>query len=209
MSTALILVDIQNDFLPGGSLAVGDGDAIIDHVVSLLKDRGRYELIVATQDWHPPNHGSFASSHPGAKPFEVGELGGLEQVLWPDHCVQGESGARLHPEIRAALVSVTESGQRSLIIQKGQHIDVDSYSAFYDNARVHDTGLHRALQSYDIKAVEIVGLAFDYCVKFTALDAASLGYRTSVLLQGTRPVDPAAAETVRAELEAAGVDCRG
>lgn len=209
MSTALILVDIQNDFLPGGSLAVGDGDAIIDYVVSLMKDSGRYELVVATQDWHPAKHGSFASSHPGARPFEMGELGGREQMLWPDHCVQGQPGARLHPEIRKTLAGITENGQRILLIQKGQHVDVDSYSAFFDNARMHDTGLHRALQSYDITQVEIVGLAFDYCVKFTALDAASLGYHTAVLLQGTRPVDPAAAEAVTAELEAAGVDCRG
>ncbi len=207
MGRALIVVDMQNDFLPGGSLAVGDGDVIIDYVVSLMRDTGRYDLVVATQDWHPSNHGSFASSHPGAQPFEVGELGGLEQVLWPDHCVQGESGARLHPEIRETLVTITENGQRSLIIQKGQHVDVDSYSAFFDNARIHDTGLHRALQSYAINAVEIVGLAFDYCVKFTALDAVSMGYGTAVLLQGTRPVDPAAAETIKAELEAAGVDC--
>ncbi|MEJ2057620.1 MAG: bifunctional nicotinamidase/pyrazinamidase [Desulfofustis sp.] len=209
MSTALILVDIQNDFLPGGSLAVGVGVSFFEYVISLMKDTERYELVVATQDWHPPTHGSFASSHPGAEPFEMGELNGLEQVLWPDHCVQGQAGARLHPDIRETLIGITESGQRSLIIQKGQHVDVDSYSAFFDNARLHDTGLHRALQSYAVNGVEIVGLAFDYCVKFTALDAASLGYNTAVLLQGTRPVDPAAAETVMAELEAAGVECRG
>jgi len=209
MSRALIIVDIQNDFLPGGSLEVGDGDSIIDYVVSLMKESDRYELVVATQDWHPADHGSFASSHPGARPFEMGRLGGLEQVLWPDHCVQGASGARLHQTIRKTLISITENGQRSLIIQKGQYVDVDSYSAFFDNARAHDTGLHRALQSYDISEVEIVGLAFDFCVKFTALDAASLGYQTSVLLEGTRPVDPAAFETTRAELEAAGIVCKG
>lgn len=208
MSRALIIVDIQNDFLPGGSLEVGDGDSIIDYVVSRMKEGDRYELVVATQDWHPPGHGSFASAHAGAKPFDVGELGGLEQVLWPDHCVQGSSGARLHHEIRETLITITGNGQRSLIIQKGLHTDVDSYSAFFDNARVHDTGLHKALQSYAVKEVEIVGLAFDFCVKFTALDAASLGYQTAVLLEGTRPVDPAAAETIRAELEAAGIVCK-
>ena len=208
MSRALIMVDIQHDFLPGGSLAVGNGDEIIDYVVSLMKDSGRYELVVATQDWHPAGHGSFASAHPGAHPFDLGELSGVEQVLWPDHCVQGESGARLHATIRKTLIAITENGQRSLIIKKGQHVEVDSYSAFFDNNHAHDTGLHRALQSYDISAVDIVGLAFDFCVKFTALDAASLGYQTSVLLQGTRAVDPAAFAPVKAELEAAGVSCR-
>jgi len=209
MSKALIMVDIQNDFLPGGSLAVGGGDAIIDYVVSLMESTDRYELMVATQDWHPADHGSFASAHPGANPFDLGELSGLEQVLWPDHCVQGASGARLHEVIRTTLIEMTEKGSRSLIIQKGQHVEVDSYSAFFDNGRIHDTGLHKALQSYGITAVEIVGLAFDYCVKFTALDAASLGYQTSVLLQGTRAVDPASFDAIKAELEAAGVVCQG
>ncbi len=207
MNRALIIVDIQNDFLPGGSLAVGQGDVIIGFVVSLMKRTEHYQLVVATQDWHPPGHGSFASAHPGAQPFDVGELGGAEQVLWPDHCVQGESGARLHPGIGEELIRMTENGQRTLIIKKGQHLEVDSYSAFFDNAREHDTGLHRALQAYDVDTVEIVGLAFDYCVKFTAIDAVSLGYKTSVLLQGTRSVVPSAADATRAELEAAGVTC--
>lgn len=207
MSKALIIVDIQNDFLPGGSLAVSQGDTIIDFVTSLMNKTAHYALVVATQDWHPPGHGSFASAHPGAQPFDVGELGGAEQVLWPDHCVQGKSGARLHPVIGEELIRIAEKGQRTLIIKKGQHLEVDSYSAFFDNAREHDTGLHRALQAYDVDAVEIVGLAFDYCVKFTALDAASLGYQTTVLLQGTRSVDPSTADATSAELEAAGVAC--
>jgi nicotinamidase/pyrazinamidase len=208
MKKALIIVDMQADFLPGGSLAVAEGDQVIPYIVELMDEADSYELIVATQDWHPPGHGSFASAHPGAKPFDLGELHGLEQVFWPDHCVQGEKGARIHPLIMQPLITLTESGQRSLIIKKGQHLEVDSYSAFFDNARQNDTGLHRALQSYEISAVDIVGLAFDYCVKFTALDAASLGYATSVLLQGTRPVDPATAEATKAELEAAGVHCQ-
>ena len=207
MSRALIIVDIQNDFLPGGSLAVDGGDAIIDFVIARMNRTAQYELIVATQDWHPAGHGSFASAHDGKNPFDLGELGGQEQVLWPDHCVQGEPGARLHTAVREELIRITESGQRTLIIKKGQHPEVDSYSAFFDNARRHDTGLHRALTAYGIKAVEIVGLAFDYCVKFTALDAASLGYATSVLLEGTRCVDPAAERSTRAELEAAGIAC--
>lgn len=205
MSKALIMVDIQNDFLPGGSLAVGDGDKIIPFVRGLMQETGRYELIVATQDWHPQDHGSFASAHAGAKPFELGELHGLAQVFWPDHCIQGEEGARLQVDVRELLVDITKTGQRTLIIKKGVHSEVDSYSAFFDNARKHDTGLHLALQSFEIEAVEIVGLAFDYCVKFTALDAASLGYETSVLTAGTRSVDPGSARATRAELEAAGI----
>ena len=189
-------------------MAVAGGDAVIPFVSDLMNKKGRYELIVATQDWHPPGHGSFASAHQGARPFGLGELNGLEQVLWPDHCVQGQDGARIHPDIMQPLISITETGQRTLIIKKGQHLEVDSYSAFFDNARRHDTGLHRALQSYEISAVDVVGLAFDYCVKFTALDAASLGYATTVLLQGTRSVDPTTVETTTAELEAAGVCCR-
>lgn len=204
MKRALLVVDIQNDFLPSGSLAVEEGDVILPFVAALMKQKNRYELIVATQDWHPPGHGSFASAHPGAKPFEMGELSGLEQVFWPDHCVQGEEGARIHRDILQPLIKITETGQRTMIIKKGQHVEVDSYSAFFDNARRHDTGLHRALQSYEIKEVDIVGLAFDYCVKFTALDAVSLGFETTVLLQGTRSVDPTAAEATISELEAAG-----
>jgi nicotinamidase/pyrazinamidase len=207
MKKALIIVDMQADFLPGGSLAVAEGDLVIPYIVARMDEAESYELIVASQDWHPPGHGSFASAHPGCKPFDMGELNGLEQVFWPDHCVQGEEGARIHSAIMKSLVSKTETGQRTLIIKKGQHLEVDSYSAFFDNARRNDTGLHRALQSYAISAVDIVGLAFDYCVKHTALDAASLGYATSVLLQGTRPVDPTNTEATKAELEAAGVRC--
>ncbi len=208
MSRALIIVDVQNDFLPGGALAVADGDAILAFVLRLMREEGRYELIVATQDWHQQGHGSFSSSHPGRQPFELGELDGLAQMLWPDHCIAGSEGARLAEEIRQTLVDITRQGQRSLIIQKGQDPRVDSYSAFFDNARRHDTGLHRALQAYGITEVEVVGLAFDYCVKFTALDSASLGYQTSILLEGTRAVDPASAAQINAELKAAGVVCR-
>ena len=207
MKKALIIVDMQADFLPGGSLAVAEGDQVIPYIVGLMDEADSYDVIIATQDWHPPGHGSFASAHPGTKPFDLGELNGLEQVFWPDHCVQGEEGARIHSDIMQPLIALTESGQRSLIIKKGQHLEVDSYSAFFDNARRNDTGLHRALQSYEIGEVDIVGLAFDYCVKFTALDAASLGYATSVLLPGTRSVDPTTSVATKAELEAAGVSC--
>ena len=207
MSRALIIVDVQYDFLPGGNLAVAESDAIIPVVIDLMTTGGRYDLIIATQDWHPTDHGSFASVHEGAQTFDLGELDGLEQVFWPDHCVQGEDGARLHEAVLEKLVSITESGAKTLIIKKGQNRDVDSYSAFFDNARRNDTGMHKALQSYEIEAVDVVGLAFDYCVKFTALDAASLGYKTRVLLNGTRSVDPTTVESTVGELEAAGVNC--
>lgn len=206
MSRALIIVDIQNDFLSGGALAVPDGEAIISFVVQQMR-QAPYNLVVATQDWHPPDHGSFASSHQDREPFQMAELDGLEQMLWPDHCLAGSDGARLAEEIREVLIEITAQGQKSLIIQKGQDLRVDSYSAFFDNARRHDTGLHRALQAYDVSEVEVVGLAFDYCVKYTALDAASLGYATRVLLEGTRAVEPASSDRIISELSRAGVVC--
>lgn len=206
MSRALIIVDIQNDFLSGGALAVPDGEAIISFVVQQMR-QAPYNLVVATQDWHPPDHGSFASSHQDREPFQMAELDGLEQMLWPDHCLAGSDGARLAEEIREVLIEITTQGQKSLIIQKGQDLRVDSYSAFFDNARRHDTGLHRALQAYDVSEVEVVGLAFDYCVKYTALDAASLGYATRVLLEGTRAVEPASSDRIISELSRAGVVC--
>ncbi|BDD89014.1 bifunctional nicotinamidase/pyrazinamidase [Desulfofustis limnaeus] len=207
MKRALLVTDIQNDFLPGGALAVPDGDAIIPYVLKLMRDRSRYDLLVVIQDWHPRNHGSFASNHPGAEPFALGELAGLPQVFWPDHCVQGTKGAHLHPQISDCLAEMVKGGAAAIIIQKGQDSQVDSYSAFFDNARRHDTGLDRALEEYAIEAVDIVGLAFDYCVRATALDAASLGYRTRVLLNGTRSIDTSVLQAVIAELTAAGVIC--
>lgn len=207
MKRALLVTDIQNDFLPGGALAVPDGDAIIPYVLKLMRDRSRYDLLVVIQDWHPRNHGSFASNHPGAEPFALGELAGLPQVFWPDHCVLGTKGAHLHPQISDCLAEMVKGGAPAIIIQKGQDPQVDSYSAFFDNARRHDTGLDRALKEYAIEAVDIVGLAFDYCVRSTALDAVSLDYRTRVLLNGTRSIDTSAQQTVISELTAAGVIC--
>jgi len=209
MKRALIVADIQNDFLPGGALAVPEGDSIIPFVIGLIQARDSYDLIVAVQDWHPPNHGSFASAHPGAKPFDLGSLAGLPQVFWPDHCVEGTNGACLAEEIAAAVIGVTESGGQTILIKKGQDPEIDSYSAFFDNARRRETGLDKALRRYEIEALDVVGLAFDYCVKATALDGASLGFRTRVLLQGTRAIDKASVALVRKELENAGVSCVG
>ncbi|TKB25496.1 bifunctional nicotinamidase/pyrazinamidase [Desulfopila sp. IMCC35006] len=205
MKRALILTDIQNDFLPGGALAVPEGDAILPFVVRLLRSGRSYDLLVVTQDWHPEGHGSFASSHEGAKPFQLGELGGNAQMLWPDHCIEGTDGARLAVEIEEVLAEQKAAGRPIHTVRKGQDSAVDSYSAFFDNARRHDTGLQAVLDKHDIEEVDVVGLALDYCVKYTALDAASLGFNTRVLLEGCRAVDPSSLELVLAEFADAGV----
>lgn len=207
MKRALIAVDIQNDFLPGGALAVPEGDAIIPFVADLLHNEQIYELIVVSQDWHPEGHGSFASSHDGADPFQLGELSGMPQILWPDHCIAGTNGARLAAHIEDILSEIKAAGRQVHIVKKGQDCNVDSYSAFFDNARRRDTGLRGILDEYGIREVDVVGLALDYCVHYTALDAASLGYTTRVLLPGSRAVDPSSADRVVAKLTDAGVIC--
>ncbi len=207
MKRALLVTDIQNDFLPGGALAVPDGDAIIPYVTRLMRHHERYELVVVIQDWHPPEHGSFAANHPGAQPFEMGELGGLPQVLWPNHCVQGSHGAQLHSNISSCFAEIARAGMPTLVIQKGQDPAIDSYSAFFDNARRRDTGLDKALKSYGVEAIDIVGLAFDYCVRATALDARTLGYDTRVMMSGTRAIDEPTVAAIIDELERAGVAC--
>ncbi len=207
MKRALIVVDIQNDFLPGGALAVPEGDAILPFVIKLVRDEQHYDLFVFTQDWHPRGHGSFASSHPGAEPFQLGKLDGESQMLWPDHCIEGTSGAELADKIQEALSDAAQTGRRIHFVKKGMDHNVDSYSGFFDNANRHDTGLRTILDEHDIKEVDIVGLALDYCVKYTALDAASLGFKTRVLLQGTRAVNPSSLTEVLAELLDAGVVC--
>lgn len=207
MKRALLVVDIQHDFLPGGALAVTEGDSILPFVIDLMRTGNHYELIVVTQDWHPPGHGSFSSFHPGTDPFQLGELSGLPQMLWPDHCVAGTNGARLYGEIEDMLGQIKAAGRPVIILKKGQDRDVDSYSAFFDNARRRDTGLHETLTEHGINGVDIIGLAFDYCVKATALDAASLGYQTRVLMEGTRPVEPLSEAEVVSELYESGVAC--
>jgi len=176
----LILVDIQNDFLPGGSLAVPNGDGVIRVANSLIAS-GRFQLIVATQDWHPAEHGSFASRHPGKQPFSRAELDGLPQTLWPDHCVQWSGGAMLAPGLE------TRSIHR--VFPKGTDPKVDSYSGFYDNGRRASTGMGEYLLKRGVKDVTVIGLATDYCVKFTVLDACELGFRARVLLPGCRGVN--------------------
>jgi len=198
--TALVLVDIQHDFLPGGALAVGDGDAILAPVRRLVQ-RDPFALYVATQDWHPPAHVSFAGSHPGRAVLEAIEVHGHPQTLWPDHCVQGTHGAELHPAIPWERVSA--------IIRKGTERDTDSYSGFRNNWNAAgerpSTGLAGYLRERGVEQLFVCGLARDFCVKWSAEDAAAAGFRTVVLWDLTRPVDPTSDARVREDLERAGV----
>ncbi len=191
---ALILVDIQNDFLPGGKLAVEGGDAIIPVVNALIP---RYPLVAATQDWHPPDHLSFASRHEGRHPFDKIRLDGLEQILWPDHCVQGSRGAEFPETLK------TEPA--AAIFRKGMDPRVDSYSAFFDNGRRHRTGLAEWLRGMEVDEVHVAGLAAEVCVAYTARDAAELGFATTIIEDGTRALSAAEFARVRAELTARGV----
>ena len=191
----LLVVDLQNDFCPGGALAVQNGDAIVPVINSILP---RFDAVVATQDWHPANHLSFAANHPGAKVGDVIELNGLPQILWPVHCVQGTAGAAFH---RGFDVSGLDG-----VFQKGTDAGVDSYSGFFDNERLHATGLGAYLNERGIGQVFVCGLATDYCVKWTALDALSLGFETFVISDATRGVNllPTDSENALLEVVAAG-----
>ena len=197
MKRALVLVDLQNDFIPGGSLAVGEGDAVIP--VANAVQKKKFDLIVATQDWHPKNHGSFASNHRGKHPGDMIELGGLQQVLWPDHCVQGSRGAQFHPVLDRARVTK--------VFRKGTDKEIDSYSTFFDNAHRKSTGLGEYLQEQKITDVYLLGLATDYCVKYSALDAVKLGFKTHVVIDGCRGVELKRGDTKTAidEMRRAGV----
>lgn len=193
----LLLVDLQNDFMPGGALAVPNGDEVIAVANQLA---ARFEFVVASQDWHPPQHHSFASQHRGRRPGETIQLRGVTQVLWPDHCVQGTHGAEFHQGL--------DQGQVSEVVQKGTALDIDSYSAFFDNARLRSTGLGERLRERDVGTVFLLGLATDYCVKFSALDAASLSFKVKVVPEGCRGIDLNAGDVQRSwdELRAAGVE---
>lgn len=195
-TSALIIVDVQNDFLPEGSLEVKDGD----QVVPLINDlQTKFKHVIATQDFHPVDHGSFAANHTGKNPGEFIELAGLKQILWPVHCVQGTHGADFHSKLNQS--------QWEAIFQKGKNPEVDSYSGFFDNARRGDTGLGDYLKSKGINRVFICGLALDYCVKFTALDAKSLDFETFLVADATRAVNlkPMDGELAIAEMLSAGI----
>jgi nicotinamidase/pyrazinamidase len=175
---ALLIIDVQRDFCPGGSLAVTEGDAVIPVINRLAP---LFAVVAASRDWHPARHVSFASAHPGKKPLQTMEAGGRKQSLWPDHCVAGSPGADFHPELDLTPVR--------LIIHKGMRPGVDSYSAFFENDRRTATGLDGFLRSLDIKRLFLTGLATDYCVLYTALDAVRLGYATSLVEDACRGVD--------------------
>jgi len=178
---ALLLVDLQNDFCAGGALAVPQGDSTVD-VANLLIDWSltRGETVVASQDWHPANHGSFASQHQ-VEPYTQGELDGLAQTFWPDHCVQNSEGAALHPLLQKQHIAA--------VFHKGENPAIDSYSAFFDNGHRQKTQLDAWLRERDIRELTVLGLATDYCVKFTVLDALNLGYNVNVITDGCRGVN--------------------
>lgn len=177
-SEALVVIDVQNDFCPGGALAVADGDRIIPEVNALIS---RFEHVVLTQDWHPAGHSSFASSHPGKAPFDAVEMAYGMQTLWPDHCIQGTPGADFHP----ALVWT----KAELVIRKGFRPAIDSYSSFFENDHSTQTGLAGYLRERGIDRITLCGLALDFCVAFSAIDAVRSGFETEVVLSACRGID--------------------
>lgn len=193
---ALLVIDVQNDFCPGGNLAVPQGDQIINGINKLIP---KFDLVVASQDWHPETHGSFAVNH-NKTPGEVIELNGLQQVLWPQHCVQGSRGAEFHQDL--------ESDKFDAVFTKGENPLIDSYSAFFDNGHLNKTALDDYLKKKQVSQLFVCGLATDYCVKFTALDAVDLGYKTFLLEDLSRGVDLNNGDIAKAieEMRQAGVE---
>ncbi|QDA58819.1 bifunctional nicotinamidase/pyrazinamidase [Hymenobacter jejuensis] len=190
---ALLVIDVQNDFVPGGALAVPAGD----EVISLLNElQPHFDLVVATQDWHPHHHKSFASSHAGHQPFDVVKLHGADQVLWPDHCEQGTAGADLHKDLVTNKIEA--------IFRKGTDPEIDSYSGFFDNGHQKSTGLADYLRGKGINQVYVAGLAGDYCVYFTAKDALQEGFDTFLIEDASRPIDPEGFEKAKEDLQRLG-----
>jgi len=196
---ALIVIDLQNDFCPGGALAVADGDAVLPRINALMDD---FAMRVLTQDWHPANHSSFAANHPGAAAFTTIRMPYGPQVLWPAHCIQGTNGAAFHPGLR--------TDPAELVIRKGFRPEIDSYSAFFENDRTTPTGLDGYLRSRGVTGVTLVGLALDYCVAYSALDAARLGFHVSVPEGACRAIDLAGSKAAMLQaMRAAGVTLEG
>ncbi len=194
---ALIVIDLQNDFMPGGSLPVPDGDAVVPVVNRVMRN---FDLVVVSQDWHPAGHGSFASQHPGKKPGEVVDLNGLDQILWPDHCVEDTEGAAFHDDVATDHIAK--------IFHKGTDLGLDSYSTFFDNAHRKSTGMGDYLREQGVTDVYLLGLATDYCVKFSALDAVECGFKVHVIDDGCRGIDLHAGDVSKAldEMRAAGAE---
>lgn len=193
---ALVLVDLQYDFMPGGALAVTHGDETVAVATTLMP---RFDIVIATQDWHPKDHKSFAVNNPGTQVGQLGELDGLPQVMWPAHCVQGSRGAELHDALERARITA--------VFRKGIDAGIDSYSGFYDNGHKKATGLGEWLKQKNIDKLFVLGLATDYCVKFTCLDARQLGLDVCLIEDGCRAVNlsPGDGDKAIAEMRAAGV----
>lgn len=193
---ALVIVDLQNDFCPGGALAVNEGDQIVPIVNNL---QSHFDLVIATQDWHPTNHGSFADNYENQVPGNMIELDGLEQVLWPIHCVQGSQGAQF--------VATLNQNKIARIFQKGLNPNIDSYSGFYDNRHRNSTGMSEYLKEKGVDEIYLVGLATDYCVKYTALDANELGFKTTIIEDACRGVEIQEGDVQRAleEMQSKGI----
>ena len=194
MTNALIVIDVQNDFCPGGALAVTGGDEIVSGINDLMGD---FETVILTQDWHPAGHSSFASSHDGKDPMSLIEMPYGPQVLWPDHCIQGTDGAAFHDDLRT---------DGDLIIRKGFNPAIDSYSAFFENDHTTATGLEGYLRTRGISDLTMVGLATDFCVNYSAVDAANLGFKVTVIESLCRAIDfDGSLEAAREGMTAAGV----
>jgi len=192
----LLVIDVQNDFCPGGALAVAGGDSVVGPINKIA---ARFEHIVLTQDWHPKNHSSFASAHSGKKPFEQIELSYGSQTLWPDHCVQGTRGAEFHPKLHLP--------QAELILRKGFRREIDSYSAFFENDRVTPTGLSGYMRERGLQRIFFAGLAYDFCVGYSALDARRLGFEAIVIRDACRAIDlKGSVAKMEAEFAQAGVE---
>ncbi len=195
MPNALIVIDVQNDFCPGGALAVAEGDQIIPQINAMMGD---FDATILTQDWHPQGHSSFASSHAGKAPFDMIDMPYGAQVLWPDHCVQGTKGADFHADLN--------TDAADMIIRKGYNPDIDSYSAFFENDHKTPTGLEGYLRTRGITTLTMVGLATDFCVHFSAVDAAKLGFEVTVLERACRAIDmDGSLAAARAAMQDAGV----
>ena len=196
MKTALLVIDVQNDFCPAGALAVVGGNEIIPHI---NEEMAKYDCVVLTQDWHPKGHSSFATSHEGKNPLELIKMPYGDQVLWPDHCIQGSKGAEFHPDLNIE--------QANAIIRKGSNPFIDSYSAFFENDRKTPTGLDGYLKSLEIEKINLVGLATDFCVNYSAQDAANLGYKVSVVEKMCRAIDlNGSLAAAKSEMQNCGVE---
>ena len=196
MKTAFLVIDVQNDFCPAGALEVAGGNEIIPYI---NEEMAKYECVVLTQDWHPKGHSSFATSHEGKNPLELIKMPYGDQVLWPDHCIQGSKGAEFHPDLNIE--------HANAIIRKGSNPFIDSYSAFFENDRKTPTGLDGYLKSLEIEKINLVGLATDFCVNYSAQDAANLGYKVSVLEKMCRAIDlNGSLAAAKSEMQNCGVE---